>query len=81
MKPKKMTLVLLVHKYLYGDIKHHFVLGEKKRLAFLDYMIEASHSKGNSLTDEEIKEEVDTIMFEVHFILCYFIIYKYSGDF
>lgn len=28
-------------------------------------MIEASHTKGNSLSDEEIKEEVNTIMFEV----------------
>lgn len=39
-------------------------IGEKRRLAFLDLMVEAKYS-GANINDHDIKEEVDTIMFEV----------------
>lgn len=40
------------------------IIGEKKRKAFLDLLIESSEN-GVVLSDLEVREQVDTIMFEV----------------
>jgi len=63
-------------------------IGEKKRLAFLDALTEAALQEGVNFTEQEVRDQVSTIMFEGHdttaagssFVLCMLGIYRDIQD-
>lgn len=53
------------HSGLKDDLDVEDIIGEKKRSAFLDSLMENAKN-GTCITDKEVREQVDTIMFEGH---------------
>lgn len=45
------------------------ITGVKKRMAFLDFLMSTCMQEGSKLSEQEVQDEINTIMFEVSFII------------
>ena len=46
-------------------IKNKFNSGKRKRKAFLDHLLDFNENEKNPMTDNELREEVETFIFAV----------------